>query len=85
MDAPAGRLLAAGETFRNPGLADALENEPSMQDFQQLPALGSRRRIGFDPRGHRPGGPVSIAVIQEFDRLNATCNACHMLFRGWRR
>ena len=66
-------------------LADALENEPSMQDFQQLPALGSRRRIGFDPRGHRSGGPVSIAVIQEFDRLNATCNSCHMLFRGWRR
>ena len=66
-------------------LAEALEKEPSVQDAQQLPVWGPPRRMGYGGRGHRPVGLVSMEVIQEFDRLNATCNSCHMLFRGWRR
>ncbi|MGB5494199.1 MAG: cytochrome c [Sedimenticolaceae bacterium] len=66
-------------------LAEALEKEPSVEEVQQLPVWGPPWRMGYGARGHRPGGLVSMEVIQEFDRLNATCNSCHMQFRGWRR
>jgi hypothetical protein len=29
-------------------------------------------------------GLVSMEAIREYDRLNATCYSCHVLFRGWR-
>ena len=66
-------------------LAEALDKTSSGQDVQQTANWVPPRRMGYGPRGHRPVGLVPVEVIQEFGRLNATCNSCHMLFRGPRR
>ena len=63
-------------------LAEALEKESSEQDAQHwVPP----RRMGYGPWGRGRADVVSIEVLQELSRLNATCGSCHMLFRGPRR
>ena len=66
-------------------LAEALDKSSSEQDARQTAAWGPPRHMGYGPWGRRRADPVSMEVIQEFSRLNATCNSCHMLFRGPRR
>lgn len=66
-------------------LAEALDKESSGQDVERAAAWGPPRRMGYGPWGYRRTSPVSMEVIQEFSRLNATCYSCHMLFRGPRR
>lgn len=66
-------------------LAEALDKTSSGQDVQRAANWVPPRRMGYGPWGHRRAGAVPMEVIQEFGRLNATCNSCHMLFRGPRR
>ena len=66
-------------------LAEALEKTSSGKDDQQTANWVPPRRMGYGPWGHRPADVLPMEVIQEFGRLNATCNSCHMLFRGPRR
>ena len=41
-----------------------------------------RRVMG--PLGFGADGAIPLEAVQEYQRLNATCYSCHMLFRGLR-
>jgi len=77
-----GYANAAGQSSAR--LAKALEKEPAEPAVGQRGGMIAPRPIGYGPWGHRRGNPVSMEVIQEYSRLNATCHSCHMLFRGGR-
>jgi cytochrome c556 len=77
-------------------LAEAMADEPDADEigaqgaWNPRPAMG--RRLGPRPAPYparvgwrRPiDGLISMDAIHEYDRLNATCQSCHALFRGWR-
>jgi cytochrome c556 len=81
----AGYARAAEQS--SAALAKALEKEP--QSTETRPAAGPvppwGRGSARGPWGRPLAVPLSMEAFQAYSRLYATCQSCHIGFRGWRR
>jgi cytochrome c556 len=66
------------------GLADALATPPTGEEVRQQGVWVTEPRMLHGRGRLMSDGLVSMEAIREYDRLNATCYSCHVLFRGWR-
>lgn len=65
-------------------LADALAEPPDASEMRQQGVWMTSRRPRFGRFASVSDDQVSMDAIRAYDQLNATCQSCHMRFRGYR-
>jgi cytochrome c556 len=66
-------------------LTKALAKQPTSEEMRTHGIwLPTGRPAAIRPLGFGRDDAIPFEAVKEFQRLNATCYSCHMLFRGFR-